>query len=155
MALGLVLVVLPLSGMKMLHQVIKVFPLLGVFFCRRDQRYCCVSLEGEPGPCPEAALLSLDSSSLVSASPPFPDEQLSEPALWHSGKVFEAEAYSLKMRNGGHKGLCVQEPHWALLWLKDQESGHYSVANNDHTRVLSLAPQPTLGQGRGGSGVWL
>ena len=33
----------------------------------------CVSLEGEPGPCPKAALLCLDCSSLVSASPPFPD----------------------------------------------------------------------------------
>lgn len=78
---------------------------------------------------------------------PSPDEQLSEPALWHSGKVFEAEAYSLKIRNGGHKGLCVQEPHWALLWLKDQESGHYSVANNDHTRILRPPTHPGPGEG--------
>ena len=34
----------------------------------------CTLLEDRPGPCPKAALLSLDdSSSLVSASPPFPD----------------------------------------------------------------------------------
>ena len=32
--------------------------------------------EEEPGPCPKAALLSLDCSSLVSASPPFPDQHL-------------------------------------------------------------------------------
>ena len=32
-----------------------------------------ISLEGEPGPCPKAALLFLGSSSLVSASPPLPD----------------------------------------------------------------------------------
>ena len=51
----------------------------------------CVSLEEEPGLCPKAALLFLDFSSLVSASPPFPDEQLFELALWNSGKVKEAE----------------------------------------------------------------
>ena len=33
----------------------------------------CVSLEGESGPCPKAALLFLHSSSFVSASPPFPN----------------------------------------------------------------------------------
>ena len=54
----------------------------------------CVSLEGEPGPCPQAALLSLDGSSLVSASPPFLDEQPLEPALWDSEKLMDAEAYS-------------------------------------------------------------
>ena len=32
-----------------------------------------IFLEEEPGLCPEAAVLSLDGSSLVSASPPFPD----------------------------------------------------------------------------------
>ena len=32
-----------------------------------------VFLEEEPGPCPKFALLILDCSSLVSASPPFPD----------------------------------------------------------------------------------
>ena len=44
----------------------------------------------EPGPCPKAAVLFLDCSSLVSSTPPFPDEQLFEPALWTSGKVTEA-----------------------------------------------------------------
>ena len=33
----------------------------------------CVSLEGEPEPCPKAALLFLDYSSLVSPFPPFPN----------------------------------------------------------------------------------
>ena len=53
----------------------------------------CASLAGEPGPCPEAALMFLGCSSLVSASPLFPDQQLFELALWHSGKVLEAKAY--------------------------------------------------------------
>ena len=56
---------------------------------------------------PKAALLFRDCSSLVSAFPPFPDEQLFEPALWNSGKVMEAEAYSLKKRHGGHRKACV------------------------------------------------
>ena len=45
-----------------------------LIFCRRTQRYClCVFLEEEAGPCPKAALLFLNCSSQVSASPPFPD----------------------------------------------------------------------------------
>ena len=53
----------------------------------------CVSLARGPGPRPKAALLSLGCSSLVFASPPFPDQQLFELALWNSGKVMEAKAY--------------------------------------------------------------
>lgn len=57
-----------------------------LIFCRRTQRYClCVFLEEEAGPCPKAALLFLNCSSQVSASPPFPDQQLLlEPALRNS-----------------------------------------------------------------------
>ena len=62
MAPGLVLVVL------------SSFHVLGGFGCAEE---LCVFLEEEPGPCPKAALLFLDCSSLVSASPPFSDEQLS------------------------------------------------------------------------------
>ena len=40
---------------------------------QNSKRLLCVSLEEEPGPCPKAVLLFLDYSSLVSASPPFPD----------------------------------------------------------------------------------
>ena len=50
------------------------------------------SLEGEPGPCPKAALLFVDGSSLVSAPhPPFRDQQPPKPAPWSSGKGMEAE----------------------------------------------------------------
>ena len=66
-----------------------------------------VSLEAEPGPCPKAALLFLVGSSPVSASPPFPDQQLFEPALRNSGKVTEAGVYSLQTRNGGHRKAFV------------------------------------------------
>ena len=54
---------------------------LGASFCRGTQRLLCVFLEGDPGLGPGAALLPLDWSP-VSASPPFPDEQQFEPALW-------------------------------------------------------------------------
>ena len=46
-----------------------------------------VSLEVEPGPCSNAAPLSLVCSSFVSASPHFPNVS----ACWNSGKVKEAE----------------------------------------------------------------
>ena len=80
----------------------KFFHLLGVWFCRKRLTYCSIdSWRRSQDPAPKAALLSLDSSSLVSASPPFPDWQLP------FGKVLEAEAYSLKTRNEGHRKPSV------------------------------------------------
>ena len=40
---------------------------------KRSKMLLCISLKSEPGSCHKAALLFLDSSSLVSASPPFPN----------------------------------------------------------------------------------
>ena len=94
MAPGPVLVVL-LSGSHLLGALVLQKILL------------CIFLEGEPGPCPKAALLSLDCSSMVSASPPFPDQPLFEPPFWNSGTVMEAEAHSVKTRNGGHRKAYV------------------------------------------------
>ena len=67
----------------------------------------CISLEGEPGPCPKAALLFLEYSSLICAFPPFPDEQLFESALWNSGKVKEAERslFPTNKKQGTQRGL--------------------------------------------------
>ena len=47
----------------------------------------CVSLEREPESCPKTALLLLNGSSLFFASHSFPDQQLSKPAPWNSGKA--------------------------------------------------------------------
>ena len=74
----------------------------------------CVSLDGEPGLCPNVALLFFGGSFLVSGSPPFPDEQLFKSALWNSGK--EIEVCSLYTRNGGQKG-CVQESDRVPLYV--------------------------------------
>ena len=65
----------------------------------------CIFLEEEPGPCPKAALFFRDCSSLVSASPPFPVEQLP----FRAWKAMEAETPSLKTRNGGHRKSCVPQ----------------------------------------------
>ena len=82
---------------------------------------------------PKAALLFLDSSSLVSASPPFPDQQLSEPAPWNSGKAMEAEwgPFPKNKKWGTQKGFCAQEPHRALL-------GYSIRAHNSHTSYAFL-----------------
>ena len=61
-------------------------------------------MRGNQDPGPKAELLFLDCSSLVFASPPFPDQQLFEPALWNSEKVTQ-------------KGFCAQEFHRVLLDL--------------------------------------
>ena len=45
----------------------------GVLMMQNSKVFLSIVLEEEPGPCPKAALLFLDGSSLVSASPPFPD----------------------------------------------------------------------------------
>ena len=81
----------------------------GFPFWGRTQRDCSVhSLRRNQDP--KVARLSLDCSSLVSATPPCPDEQPSDPAFWNSGRVMEAEAHSSKTRNGGtQKSLCAQE----------------------------------------------
>ena len=77
----------------------------------------CASLERKPGSCPEAVLLFLDYSSLVSASPPLPGQHLSAPAPWNSGKVVEAEGgpFPKNKKWGTLEGLCAQDPHRALL----------------------------------------
>ena len=103
---GLVLVVL-LSG----------FYLLGLLVLQKgSQILLCIFLEKEPGACRKAAQFYLDCSCMVSTSP---DKQICEPTLWNSGKVMETETCSLKTRNGGHKGLCAQESHRALLSFSD------------------------------------
>ena len=77
----------------------------------------CVFLEKEPASCPKAVLSFLDCSSPVFASPSFPDQQLSEPAPWNSGKATEAEwgPFPKNKNWGTQKGFCAQEPHKALL----------------------------------------
>ena len=58
---------------------------------------------------PQRELLHHD---FLTASPPFPDQQLSEPAPWDSGKVVEAErGPSPKNKKWGpQKGFCAQDP---------------------------------------------
>ena len=59
----------------MLHQV--VLPFAGGFSSAEELKAIALHIPGGgTRTCPRAALLSLDGSSLVSASPPFPDEQL-------------------------------------------------------------------------------
>ena len=97
-----------LSGMKTASSsiIVNIFHLLGVLVLQKSSKILLhVSLEAEPGSCPKAALLFLDCSSLFSVSPPFPDQQLFESALWKSGKVMEAETYSLQTRNGNTERL--------------------------------------------------
>ena len=57
------------SGMKNA----KIFHGEGVSLVKSSKILLCLSLEAEPGPCPKAEPLFLDCSSLISASPPFPD----------------------------------------------------------------------------------
>ena len=74
-----------------------------------------IFLDEGPGRCPQAAPLCLDRSPPVSASPPFPDEQLFEPAVWNSGKVMEAAAYSLKTRTWGAQARVSSSPTGSCL----------------------------------------
>ena len=50
--------------------MVNILHLVGIFvLLRRLKDILCVFLEGEPGPCPKAALLFLDCSPLVSSFP--------------------------------------------------------------------------------------
>ena len=91
--------------LRMLHQVVNIFHLLGALVLQKSSKILCVSLEAEPGSCPKAPLLPLDWTSLVSASPPFPDYQLLEPAL----ELREGQ------KCGTQKGSHAQKPHSFLL----------------------------------------
>ena len=70
---GLVLVVLPrMKNASSAEPPANLLHLLEVLVLQKGSKILlCVFLEEEPGPCPKAALLSLDCSSQVSASPPF------------------------------------------------------------------------------------
>ena len=61
-------------GRKGASSEVNTFSSLGVSVLQKSSKALfCVSLEKDPGPCAQAALFSLDGSSLFSASPPFPD----------------------------------------------------------------------------------
>ena len=62
--------------------------------CKSSKILFCLSLEEESHPCPKAALLFPDCSSLVAASPPFLDTATLWTALWNPGKVMEAAELS-------------------------------------------------------------
>ena len=50
--------------------------------------------------------------------PRFPDQHLFEPALWDSGKVMEAEVYSLKTRNRRHRKACMPRSPRGPAWFQ-------------------------------------
>ena len=92
----------------------------GFQFCGRTQNYCYVySLRRNQDSAPRLYYCLLTSSSLVSASTPFSDEKLSEPAFWNSGNVVEVEGNSPKTRNGGRRKACVSR----------SPTGPHSVSN--------------------------
>ena len=81
-------------------------------FCRRAEGDChkCPLRQNQD---PALRLQGCVCPSLVSAFPPFLDQL--EPALWRSGKVLEAEAYSLPTRNGDTEQLlCPGAPQGPL-----------------------------------------
>ena len=81
----------------------------------------CVAPEGEPGPCPKAALLFLNCSSLVSTSPPFPELRLFEPASWtQRGPGGWMKPVSCKQETGRHRKALAHRsitgPYSVSLW---------------------------------------
>ena len=91
----------------------------------------CVSLDGERGPCPKAALLFVffDCFYLVSSSPTFPDYQLFEPARWRSRRLKWSLIPVIK-KWGTQKGFCVQEPQRVLLGINYKDIKYISNKRN-------------------------
>ena len=68
---------------------------------------------GRPGTLPEGCtVVNSDYSSLASAAPPFPNQQLSEPAHWNSRKIMEAEwsLFPVTEKWGTQKGFVPRSP---------------------------------------------
>ena len=75
----------------------------------------CVSLEGEPGSCPKDVLLLAGPPLSLHRLPSLTSNCLNL-LLRTEGRLWKLnEAHFLKTRNGGHRRLCAQEPHRALL----------------------------------------
>ena len=91
---------------RRLHQVVSIFHVLGVLVLWKNSKILFrIFLEEEPGPCSKAIFSWL---LLVSASPPFPDQQLFEPILGTQGRSWTlTEVYCLQTRNGGHRKAFV------------------------------------------------
>ena len=86
---------------------INIFHLLGGLLLQNSKILLSYSLRRDQDPAPKAGLTFLDCSSQVSASPPLPDQQLFECALWSPEKVMEAKVYSRKTSNEGHRNVCA------------------------------------------------
>ena len=80
------------------------FHLLGVLFCRKAQSSCSVCSLRRNQDLPQGCTIV---SWLLLPGLCIPSLPRSATALWNSGKVMEAEACSLKTRNGGHRKACV------------------------------------------------
>ena len=92
----------------------------------------CVSLEKEQGFCSKTMLLLLNCSSHVFAYSSFPDQQLSEPAPWNSGRTMEAESgpFPKNKKWLTQKGFCAQDPaRLQYLRISSEEWLEYSIAN--------------------------
>ena len=84
----------------MLPQVVNIFHVFRVLVLQKSSEILLyTSLEGEPELRPKAALLCFAYSSLVSASPPFPDLQLFEPALGNQGRSWRLSLFPVNKRN--------------------------------------------------------
>ena len=92
----------------------------GFSICKTAQRYCYVCpLMGEPRPYRKAALLFPDNSFLFPEPPPFPHQQLLQPALWNSRKILEAEwnLFPTNKKLGTQKAFCPGTPQGSA-WLQ-------------------------------------
>lgn len=69
-------------------------------------------LEGNQDPSPRLHYCFWPAPSLSLASPPFPEEHLSESALWNSGNVTEAGLFGINKKTAGHRkaSLCPGAP---------------------------------------------
>ena len=82
--------------------------------------------------------------SLFSASSPFPNKPLFEPALWNSGKVTEGECglFPKNKRRGTHKGFSAREPHRALLCFSSPGRGQLETPRLALSCTLSPVFRP-------------
>ena len=79
------------------------------------------------------------------ASPPFPDEQQSEPVPRNSGKVMVAEqgAFPKNKKWETQKSFCTQEPHKAVLGFSATSSAATFCLNARTHKQSELFSSPS------------
>ena len=104
----------------MLPQAVNIFHLFRVLVLQKSSEILLYLPRGTRT-LPQGCTVVFAHSSLVSASPPFPDQQLFEPVLWNQGRSWRLSLFPINEKQVTQKDFVAQEPHRFLLGFTGSE----------------------------------